>query len=55
MNELKKKTGKNLEKAEAEQKPKKPKSEDYVMKKNNGIKMLRIILWIMLGFVFVRG
>lgn len=34
---------------------KKEKSKQYVMKKNTGMKVLRILLWVMLTFVFVRG
>lgn len=45
------KKGKKLK----EPKPKKPKSEGYVMKKNTGLKVARVVLWLMLGFIFVRG
>ncbi len=34
---------------------KKPHDEGYVVKKNTGMKVLRIILWMMLIFIFVRG
>lgn len=35
--------------------PKKKKSEEYVMKKNSGMRVLRIIFWVMLIFFFVKG
>lgn len=43
------------EKAQKEEKPRKPKSEAYVMKKNTGLRILRVCLWSMLIFVFIRG
>lgn len=49
---LKKK--KKLKKPKPE-KPKKPKTEEYVLKKNTGMKVLRIVLWVMLIFIFVKG
>lgn len=39
----------------AKERVKKEKSKQYVMKKNTGMKVLRIILWLMLTFVFLRG
>ncbi|MGN1204243.1 MAG: conjugal transfer protein [Lachnospiraceae bacterium] len=33
----------------------KPKTEEYIMKKNTGMKVLRTIFWIMLIFIFIRG
>ncbi len=38
-----------------EPKVQKPKPEGYVMKKNAGMKILRIVLWTMLIFVFFKG
>lgn len=45
------------EKTPREKTPKeaKPKSEAYVMKKNTGLRILRVCLWGMLIFVFIRG
>lgn len=43
------------EKAEELKEPKKSKSDAYVMKKNTGMKIMRVILWIILAFVFVKG
>ena len=34
---------------------KKEAEEGYVLKKNSGAKIARIIIWLMLGFVFIRG
>ncbi len=34
---------------------KKPKSTQYVLRKNKGMKALRIILWVILIFLFIRG
>lgn len=56
-----KKSGKSLKmkpkktKPENPKKPKKPKTEEYVLKKNTGMKALRIVLWTMLVFVFFKG
>lgn len=56
-----KKSGKSLKKKpkkpkpEKPKKPKKPKTEEYVLKKNTGMKALRIVLWTMLVFVFIKG
>lgn len=37
------------------QKVKKEKTEGYIMKKNTGMKVMRIVFWVMLVFVFIRG
>lgn len=50
---MKKDKKKNLETEKF--KAKKEKSDEYIMKKNTGMKMLRIIFWIILIFVFIRG
>lgn len=56
-----KKSGKSLKKKakkpkpEKPKKPKKPKTEEYVLKKNTGMRALRIVLWTMLVFVFIKG
>ena len=44
----KKKPGKPLKAA-------KPKTEEYIMKKNTGMKVLRVLFWIILIFIFIRG
>lgn len=52
------KSGKSLKKKQKKpkpEKPKKPKTEEYVLKKNTGMKVLRIILWVMLVFIFFKG
>lgn len=36
-------------------KVKKEKSDEYIMKKNTGMMILRIIFWIILIFIFIRG
>lgn len=53
-----KKSGKSLKKKQKKpkpEKPKKPKTEEYVLKKNTGMKVLRIVLWVMLIFIFIKG
>lgn len=53
-----KKSGKSLKKKPKKpkpEKPKKPKTEEYVLKKNTGMRALRIVLWTMLVFVFIKG
>lgn len=37
------------------EKAKTPKTEEYVLKKNTGMRVLRIILWMMLVFIFIKG
>lgn len=49
-----KKRSKKTKKPKPE-KAKKPKTEEYVLKKNTGMKALRIVLWTMLVFVFIKG
>ncbi|MGN0327240.1 MAG: conjugal transfer protein [Lachnospiraceae bacterium] len=49
------KKGKKNPKKPKPEKPKKPKTEEYVLKKNTGMKVLRIILWVMLVFIFFKG
>lgn len=51
----KKKAPKEKPVKEKKNRPKKEKSEQYIMRKNTGMKVLRCIFWIMLIFVFVRG
>lgn len=46
---------KRQKKQEAASPGKKQKPEGYVMKKNTGLKALRIALWVMMGFVFFKG
>lgn len=43
------------EKPKKEKKPQKQKSEQYVMKKNTTMRVLRVCLWGMLILVFIRG
>lgn len=50
---LKKKSKKP--KLEKVKKPKKPKTEEYVLKKNTTMRILRVVLWVMLIFIFVKG
>lgn len=57
----KKKMGETQEKEAREKRhkkekaPRKPKSQAYVMRKNTGLKILRVVLWGMLAFIFVKG
>lgn len=53
----KKKVGDNRKKLEKKQKsvPKRKKDDNYLMKKNTTMVVLRILFWAMLTFVFARG
>lgn len=53
--EVTEKKTKKEKKPKKEKMPKKPKSEAYVMRKNTGLKILRVLLWGMIVFIFIRG
>lgn len=42
-------------KARPEEKPRKTRDEQYILRKNAGMKAFRILLWGMLTFIFIRG
>ena len=46
---------KKTEKEKKPKKEKKPHDDAYVLKKNTVMRILRIALWVMLIFVFIRG
>lgn len=44
-----------MEKPEKKKRGKRDKSDQYIMRKNTGMKVLRILFWIILVFIFIRG
>ena len=56
---MKSKTEEKDSKKKPDRQPKakaaKPKTEEYIMKKNTGMKVLRVLFWIILIFIFIRG